>query len=381
VERRERKPGDDTAAIVAEIEQALKAKHVTWGQVLLLAEWDSLSAPEDEERRKEAKRLYRRAREAFQQQNHGAELAIFPPIRSWTYLLGDGDLQVALNSSGIRFNAADAWRLVLQIDSLAEEVKEWLQDGRDNTGGEEQGTHFLRTVWRFVVRVPDVGKAAAALRPHSLRAFSLVTGLIEAVSQENRKHPEPTGEGELPDAGEEFETKIRNLRSELISERHRFREAAQRIAQGRYWQGTMVGAFMLFLFSLLLGLVFWWRGADAAYGIALPAGGIGAMVSVLQRMTSRKLVLDVDAGRDLIEAFGAIRPLIGAVFGMALMALLLGGLIPAIDIPEGRELAFFAGLGFLAGFNERWAQDMLKGSAGQLQPPAGKTQEAGLSPD
>jgi hypothetical protein len=372
---------DDTASIVVEIEQALDAKSVSWGQVLLLAEWDSLSAPEDEAKHKEAKRLYRRAREAFQQQNQGAELAIFPPIRSWTYLLGNGDLQVAINSSGIRFNAANAWRLVLQIDSLAEEAKEWLHDGPVSTAVENGKSHFLRTVWRSVVRVPDVGKAATALRPHSLRAFSLVTGLIEAVSQENKKHPKPAEEGELPDPGKEFETKIQNLRSELTSERRRFREAAQRIAQGRYWQGTMVGAFMLFLFSLLLGLVFWWRGTDAAYGIALPAGGIGAMVSVLQRMTSGKMVLDVDAGRDLIEAFGAIRPLIGAVFGMALMALLLGGLIPAIVIPAGQELAFFAGLGFLAGFNERWAQDMLKGSTGQLQPPAGETQRDGLSTD
>jgi hypothetical protein len=369
------------ASMVAEIERALDAESISWGQVLLLAEWDSLTAPGDEEKNKEAKRLYRRAREAFQQQNQGAELAIFPPIRSWTYLLGDGNLQVAINSSGIRFNAADAWRLVLQIDSLAEEVKEWLHDGPANRAVEDRNAHFLATAWRFVVRAPDVNKAGTALRPHSLRAFSLVTGLIEAVSQENKKHPKPAEEGELPDPGKEFETKIRNLRSELVSERRRFREAAQRIAQGRYWHGTMVGAFMLVLFSLLLGLVFWWRGTDAAYGIALPAGGIGAMVSVLQRMTSRKLVLDVDAGRDLIEAFGAIRPLIGAVFGMALMALLLGGLIPAIDIPAGRELAFFAGVGFLAGFNERWAQDMLKGSTGQLQPPAGETQDRGLPID
>lgn len=368
---------DGTVAVVAEIEQALEAHEISWSQVLLLAEWDSLS--EDEEKKRQARRLYRRSREAFQKQNEGAELAIFPSIKSWTYLLGDGDLQVAINSSGICFNAADAWRLVLQIDSLAEEVKEWRQDSSSNATVREGRVHFLRAAWRFIVRVPNVSKAAAALRPHSLRAFSFATGVIEAVSQENRRHPKPAGQGELPDPGKEFETKIRNLRSELVSERRRFREAAQRIAQGRYWQGTMVGAFVLLLLSLVLGLIFWWRGTDAAYGIALPAGGIGAMVSVLQRMTSRKLVLDVDAGRDLIEAFGAIRPLIGAVFGIALMALLKGGLIPAIDIPDGQELAFFAGLGFLAGFNERWAQDMLKGSTGQLQPPSGEIEDHGLS--
>ena len=105
----------------------------------------------------------------------------------------------------------------------------------------------------------------------------------------------------------------------------------------------------------------------------------GAMVSVLQRMSSGKLVLDVDAGRDLIEAFGAVRPFIGAIFGIALMALLLGGLIPAIDIPDGQELAFFAGLGFLAGFNERWAQDMLKSGSEQLQPSANEVPDAGSS--
>lgn len=128
----------------------------------------------------------------------------------------------------------------------------------------------------------------------------------------------------------------------------------------------MVGAGFLFVLCLIGAGIFAAFGVDAAHGVALPAGGVGAMVSVLQRMSSGKLVLDVDAGRDLIEAFGAVRPFIGGIFGIALMAVLLGGLVPAIEVPDDGELAFFAAIGFLAGFNERWAQDMLKDSSNQL---------------
>lgn len=134
----------------------------------------------------------------------------------------------------------------------------------------------------------------------------------------------------------------------------------------------MGGVLRLAIFTLVVGIVFWNLGVEAFYGVALPAGGLGAMVSVLKRMSAGKLVLNTDAGRDLTEGFGMVRPFIGAIFGMAITALFLGGIVPAIQIPAGQKLAFFAGVGFLAGFNERWAQDMLKSSADQLKNPTGE---------
>lgn len=57
---------------------------------------------------------------------------------------------------------------------------------------------------------------------------------------------------------------------------------------------------------------------------------------------------------------------------MALFVLLEGGLLPAIEVAEDANLPFYAAVGFLAGFNERFAQDMLVGSARPLAGSVGE---------
>jgi hypothetical protein len=83
-------------------------------------------------------------------------------------------------------------------------------------------------------------------------------------------------------------------------------------------------------------------------------------------MASGSLQLDYDAGRRTLMTLGAVRPAIGAVFGIVLFSAVEGGWLPAIHIATDNALAFYAVLGFLAGFNERFAQDMLVTSAAQL---------------
>jgi hypothetical protein len=83
-------------------------------------------------------------------------------------------------------------------------------------------------------------------------------------------------------------------------------------------------------------------------------------------MTSGRLRLDVHAGPKMTLAFGALRPVIGGILGMALFVLFEGGLLPAIEVAEDIPLAFYAAVRFLAGFNARFAQDMMVGSAKQL---------------
>ncbi|HEV2810203.1 MAG TPA: hypothetical protein VGV93_07390 [Acidimicrobiales bacterium] len=55
---------------------------------------------------------------------------------------------------------------------------------------------------------------------------------------------------------------------------------------------------------------------------------------------------------------GAFRPLIGAVFGAATFLVVAGGLLDvvpdSVEASPTTELLFFAALGFLAGFNERF---------------------------
>jgi hypothetical protein len=340
---------------------------------------------------------------------------VYGEILSGVCLFPDGQLRINLRAEQIPFDSTSTWRLVFKLDGLAEEAKEWLPqgkrpapvvppvtvgsgkeeadgpDGEETREGEGDGEGdpgadpqeppveppepgLLRRIWRALIGGRDPVRLEAAIRPHSMRAYSLSAVTLATVEEEYRRvrnedHGREKGEkapGREPSA--EFEGKLETIEAELKDARARFTAAAQRMASSRYWRGTMVGACLLFLICLAGGALFFAFGVSAAYGIALPAGGLGAMVSVLQRMSSGKLVLDVEAGRDLIEAFGAVRPFIGGVFGLALMAVLVGNLIPAIKAPVDGQLAFFAGIGFLAGFNERWAQDMLKGSRSQLDP-------------
>ena len=101
--------------------------------------------------------------------------------------------------------------------------------------------------------------------------------------------------------------------------------------------------------------------------LASIVGGLGAVVSVMQRMTSGSLRLAAEDGRRTIRILGAIRPVLGAIFGVFFVVLLLGKLIPIDGKPAADgTLPYFAGLAFVAGFSERFAQDMLSGVAGRF---------------
>jgi cell division protein FtsW (lipid II flippase) len=68
-----------------------------------------------------------------------------------------------------------------------------------------------------------------------------------------------------------------------------------------------------------------------------------------------------------------MRPFIGALFALALYFFISGDLVSVFQLPndEQSQRYFFAGLGFLAGFSERFAQDMVAQgkSAGVAQAP------------
>jgi hypothetical protein len=99
-------------------------------------------------------------------------------------------------------------------------------------------------------------------------------------------------------------------------------------------------------------------------GVSLIAGGIGGVLSVMTRMTSGNLVLRAEAGKWAIRALGGIRPIVGAAFGAALYLLLAGKIISVFQPPSGDKTMFYAGLAFLAGFSERFAQDAIAGATG-----------------
>jgi hypothetical protein len=167
----------------------------------------------------------------------------------------------------------------------------------------------------------------------------------------------------------------RTARQELKSIETYYRGAAARSGQIVYVGGMLLGVLPL---ALLLVLALVLRLADAhnlsvRVGlICFAAGGVGALVSVMSRMTSGKVRVDWEFGKDTLRTLGALRPFVGGVFGLATFFALKSGVI-ALDIINGsRSTYFYILFAFAAGFSERLAQDMLLGPTVQVAAARGR---------
>jgi hypothetical protein len=118
-------------------------------------------------------------------------------------------------------------------------------------------------------------------------------------------------------------------------------------------------------------------GFDAGWLAAAAGGAMGAVLSVLQRM-GRGLNLGPEGEKESFKQQGLFRSVIGAVLGTASFVLLKGGLVSLTTPPGSADhVLYFGGIAFLAGFSERFAQDMLvppakAGAAGADAIQAGK---------
>lgn len=144
-----------------------------------------------------------------------------------------------------------------------------------------------------------------------------------------------------------------------------YAKAARKRARLRYLAGVGAGFGASIAMAAVLLFVLWLselvsvedRGEIVTIWLA---GAIGAVVSVMQRVSSDSLELHHEAGRSELMLLGMIRPLLGGAIGVALYSLFAGGILD-FAMPNGasEEIYYFAGIGFLSGFSERFAQDML----------------------
>jgi hypothetical protein len=178
-----------------------------------------------------------------------------------------------------------------------------------------------------------------------------------------------------PDLQQTYETQLTQA-SDLV------RRMAQRQAQLDYFYGMVVGAFVLalvvsavqFVPMLIPGAGLGWLAnqlamdKSATLSPLIPLlwlcpviGGIGAVVSVMQRMGSGAFALRDRAGTMALYFLGAFRPLIGAVLASAIITLLFTGILPVqINVtPGSNSTLLYCVIAFISGFSERWAQDML----------------------
>jgi hypothetical protein len=195
--------------------------------------------------------------------------------------------------------------------------------------------------------------------------FGVITTLLGTLDHRQLDH-ERGGPAVAFGANKE---EIETLERELAQAKAYYRQAAQRQAQLDYLLGMLrflvLAGVVTAIIALTEGLL------DRPATAAVLGGAIGAVVSVLTRMSSGGLKLTPESGRKTIRALGFMRPVIGAVFGAALYVLLEGSIIDVFTAPTDPDskLAFYAGLGFLSGFSERFAQDVIAQADPQAATP------------
>ena len=109
----------------------------------------------------------------------------------------------------------------------------------------------------------------------------------------------------------------------------------------------------------------------------LIAGALGALVSVVSRMSADKFQVRHEVGRTYIQRVAAFRPFVGSVFGLLVYFALAGELIRQLNIPTGEaeRFAFFLVLAFTAGFSERLVKEVIRSAEGAGE--AGPTDRTG----
>jgi hypothetical protein len=209
---------------------------------------------------------------------------------------------------------------------------------------------------------PDIAAELHHCDELAVKATSVLTGvrhricmnLIMASAEHLMSLVDRRASGTPPDKDDAV---VRRERRCLEKTEHYYTVAANGQAQIVYFAGM---ALVLCVIAICASV---WLSVAWATGVAaLLAGASGAVVSVVQRINSGRFDLDYDVGRPYALFLGGLRPLIGGAFAMALAFAFDGGLLhlPVLETEAraDRRLALLV-IAFVAGFSERWAQDVL----------------------
>lgn len=183
-----------------------------------------------------------------------------------------------------------------------------------------------------------------------------------------------------------------NERAELKRIEEYYFRAGEKRARMRYVAGMMgLGIGLLVAASLgTAGALHLFGGLDLesagvqGFYASVAAGGIGAIISVLMRMSGRgDFAIDHELSNWDVTFVGAYRPLIGSVSGIVVYFLFQTPLVPMED--AALSLPFYVVISFLAGFSERWTRIVLAGAlrtVGDREPtPAPDAEEPERPPE
>jgi hypothetical protein len=205
--------------------------------------------------------------------------------------------------------------------------------------------------------------------------FGVITALLGTLDA--RALDRTRGDNDMPFGSDPAE--VDTLERELAQAVAYYRRSAQRQAQLEYLLGMLMAiipaAALTAVVAITAGLL------DTPAMVAVLGGATGAVVSVLARTSSGKLELTPESGTKTLRALGFMRPVIGGVFGAVVYLFLDGGIIEVLTPPAGgSDLAFYAALGFLSGFSERFAQDVIAQATPPTTPPPPDTARSPAHP-
>ena len=148
-----------------------------------------------------------------------------------------------------------------------------------------------------------------------------------------------------------------------------YQQAAAREAQIVYLGGMLMGVLALCAVTVPVGILLAASSVPVnltTFFGCLIAGALGALVSVVTRMSADKFHVRHEVGRSYVQRVAAFRPFIGGVFGLLVYFALQGGVIRQLDVPEDPRdrFAFFLVLAFAAGFSERLVKEVLRSTNG-----------------
>ena len=227
--------------------------------------------------------------------------------------------------------------------------------------------------------------------------FAVVVEIVRRMDRKAECSLAEEGEGAESDQGEEVELPDEGghgrLSNELDAAEDFMLRSAGRRAQIRYVKGMLAGMVpTLMLVGAVTGLMLLLGVSDtftSEVALVAVAGALGALVSVLLRMTVGKFsmnlpTLDSDMRNTDLQLIGMLRPIVGAVCGLAAYTFIRAALVPVESPGDGPAVFLYMSTGFLAGFSERFFQDMFVRSGQGLGGPGGDAPSsgpaAGLSP-
>src|SRR3954447_10429028 len=232
--------------------------------------------------------------------------------------------------------------------------------------------HQLHRIDNLSVRADEILRGSAENIAMQLLACA-ASHILSYVDRKNGAPKDPATIKKIIDRSE----------AELAAIRQHYRRAGENATRIVYAGGMLRGAILLAFLTGIAGLVLWAAGdfhrnteATWTFLATIAAGGMGAAVSVLLRMAKGSFSQDYELGRKINRRLAMARPFVGAAFAIMIYLLLKSGLVDIGGLTtKNQTIYFYAAVGFLAGFSERWARVVIGGvlNAGGQQETDNRT--------